>query len=260
MRIPNRDPQSVKDEGDRDSAEHNDVIQITKNEDKASNDKIPSDCNSETLAVNDSGEKSTQCNGRTDFIEKMNEENGGKSKQCNNETKLVSEMDEETYETRTSYCRYFATCGGSYLHIYEAQVPGLNEKKPKDGSKGKGGDSQVPSNGLHVRQVYRDLDKNELYYACAFGGRGIGRTLGFEAMRRFDEDGNTVIIDARSTEYDNGFVECNGKNEHSNTKSRKRPRESAAAYQSLRDLSKYDGPQLCFVAGKVSKNQSSGSS
>lgn len=206
----------------------------------------------------DNGGETKAFNAETHSMNDVEEENGGNSQQCNDETHITKEMDETTckYETKTvtSYCRYFATCGGSYLHIYEAQVAGLNKTKHKDALEDESVAPQRPRNGLHVRQVYRDLDENELYYACAFGGRGIGRALGFESMGKFHRDGKTIIIDAKTTEYENGFVRNTGTDEKRN-KSRKRPREGADLYHSLGDLSKFDGPQLCFVAGKVRKHK-----
>lgn len=53
--------------------------------------------------------------------------------------------------------KYFATCAGKYAHIYEYRVSHVN-----------------------IRQVYCDVDDEEQFYTCAFGGRGVteGKTNG----------------------------------------------------------------------------------
>jgi len=69
---------------------------------------------------------------------------------------------------------YFATCAGPYATIYEVVT---TTDKSNDGT-GKRRRSQPPS----VRQVYRDVDDGESFYACAFGGRGIGGPAGYSPL------------------------------------------------------------------------------
>ena len=69
-----------------------------------------------------------------------------------------------------SILSYFATCAGPYATIYEVVTVADNS----NGGTGKAQRSQPPS----VRQVYRDVDDDESFYACAFGGRGIGSPVG----------------------------------------------------------------------------------
>lgn len=58
----------------------------------------------------------------------------------------------------------FATCGGNYSTIYEIDNSGNI-------------DGESP---LTIRQVYRDVDPDEVFYTCAFGGRGVvGSPVGF---------------------------------------------------------------------------------
>ncbi|KAL3795330.1 hypothetical protein HJC23_009503 [Cyclotella cryptica] len=69
---------------------------------------------------------------------------------------------------------YFATCAGPYATVYEVVTV-------TDGSNGGTAKSQrwqPPS----VRQVYRDVDDGESFYACAFGGRGIGSPVGYSPL------------------------------------------------------------------------------
>jgi hypothetical protein len=67
----------------------------------------------------------------------------------------------------------FATCGGNYSIIYEMID---SDKDDKESS-------------ITVRQVYRDVDADEIFYTCAFGGRGVvGSPVGFS-----NDDGEGFI-------------------------------------------------------------------
>ena len=59
-----------------------------------------------------------------------------------------------------STLKYFATCAGQFIHVYEVDTAVSDNVKTKQSS-------------LTVRQVYRDVDDEEEFYTCAFGGRGI---------------------------------------------------------------------------------------
>jgi WD40 repeat protein len=61
----------------------------------------------------------------------------------------------------------FATCGGPYATIYEIKKCNTNPKN-----------SSSSSSELSVCQIYHDVDDGEVYYTCAFGGRGVGMPLG----------------------------------------------------------------------------------
>ncbi len=69
----------------------------------------------------------------------------------------------------THHSAVFATCGGNYSTIYEISDSGIEGESP-----------------LTVRQVYRDSDQDEVFYTCAFGGRGVGSPVGFST-----DDGDT---------------------------------------------------------------------
>jgi polycomb protein EED len=58
---------------------------------------------------------------------------------------------------------YFATCAGPYAHLYEVGTAISNGKKKR----------RSPM----IRQVYRDVDEEEQFYTCAFGGRGVNNTI-----------------------------------------------------------------------------------
>jgi len=95
--------------------------------------------------------------------------------------------------------KYFATCAGKYVHIYEfAAVSDVN-----------------------MRQVYCDVDDEEQFYTCAFGGRGImeGKTISSSNQNK------AIYID--------GDKEC---------------KESET--DTIHDLSLRQGPALLCVAGK----------
>ena len=71
----------------------------------------------------------------------------------------------------------FATCGGNYSTIYE-----ISESGNIDGE-----------SPLTVRQVYRDSDPDEVFYTCAFGGRGVvGSHVGFSTDGGGAENGESV--------------------------------------------------------------------
>lgn len=61
-----------------------------------------------------------------------------------------------TKKTKDEFYRCFATCAGPFIHIYEV-----------------GCTSTGTGNNINLRQAYKDFDADEVFYCCAFGGRGI---------------------------------------------------------------------------------------
>ncbi len=89
-----------------------------------------------------------------------------KGKHANATNTRHSEKGKEPF-----YCRYLATCGGHYLTLYQVKVsePGLKKtNKPADNSSVH---CSAEIGSFHLRQAYRDVDKDELFYACLFAGR-----------------------------------------------------------------------------------------
>ena len=103
----------------------------------------------------------------------------------------------------------FATCGGPYATIYEiinsnninqndgdtppptittlVPVVGENTQQPPSQS------SSTPSMTLSARQIYCDVDDGEIFYTCAFGGRGVA-TMPLLARRYYSS--SPVIMDS----------------------------------------------------------------
>ncbi|KAL7536498.1 hypothetical protein ACHAXR_007203 [Thalassiosira sp. AJA248-18] len=78
----------------------------------------------------------------------------------------------------------FATCGGPYATVYEV-TSASNDSKSNGGNN----DGQQP---LTARQVYRDVDDGETFYTCAFGGRGVGSSMGqFDPVAADGDDGSS---------------------------------------------------------------------
>lgn len=120
-------------------------------------------------------------------------------------------VETDTPMTQKSHlCRIMATCGSNHLTIYEVD----EVKQFKQGC------------GMRPIQAYIDIDTEEIFYTCLFLGRGVGSSHGYKP---YDEaDLNT------------------GQNQNNDHDSNTCQMES---YKQLADLSTYDGPQLCCVAG-----------
>jgi len=66
----------------------------------------------------------------------------------------INEKDQnDGKNNKSSYFRCFATCAGNFVTIYDVANQGRGN--------------------FTVRQAYEDADSDEVFYACAFGGRGI---------------------------------------------------------------------------------------
>ena len=119
--------------------------------------------------------------------------------------------------------KYFATCAGPYAHIYEVgssttAVSNVNEQSERS---------------IRVRQVYCDVDKEEQFYACAFGGRGVSE----------GKANNNVASSSSSRAISIG-------DDKSQSGSRKRQRPNDDKDSSYYDLSQRQGPPILCVAGK----------
>ncbi len=78
------------------------------------------------------------------------------------------------------FLSYFATCGGPHATIYEVLTTSshtnLNDETRRNS---KPNDCQQH---FVVRQIYRDVDEEENFYACAFGGRGVGTPVRYSPL------------------------------------------------------------------------------
>jgi polycomb protein EED len=129
---------------------------------------------------------------------------------------------------------YVATCGGPYAAIYE--VASGNSKKSQ---------LRAPT----VRQVYRDVDEDETFYTCAFGGRGTGTPVGFEPM-------GVVVNSSETSEKSDSKVIYFGNNQNTSnekdteTISSKRKKPSTEENPFLFPFSStQNGPPLLCLAG-----------
>jgi polycomb protein EED len=121
---------------------------------------------------------------------------------------------------------YAATCGANNVTIYEIEIGN-------------------PRGAFEMIQSYKDDDKQELFYACAFGGRSRYRTK------------------KESPEYEASSDSADSKSSSPSQAGRKRPRtdshtmqfessakaKSSLASQGVKAGSKTVGPQLLCVAG-----------
>ena len=82
---------------------------------------------------------------------------------------ILDDDDSNANNTNTASC--FATVGGSYATIYEVINYNDNSKA-----------LPIQTQPLTARQIYKDVDDGELFYTCAFGGRGVGSPLGYDAV------------------------------------------------------------------------------
>jgi len=114
-----------------------------------------------------------------------------------------------------SALRYFSTCAGQYIHIYEVHAADNKQEKR-----------------LMVRQVYCDVDDEEEFYTCAFGGRGIT-----------EGKANNATINQSKAIYI-------GDNKGKQSKGTKRQRVNDEHCSTIHNLSLRQGPPLLCVAGK----------
>ncbi len=138
-------------------------------------------------------------------------------------TNLNDDENQKDAKQKSRLCRIMATCGSNHLTIYEVD----EVKKFKQGC------------GMRPIQAYIDVDTEEMFYTCLFLGRGVGSSHGYKPYHD-EADLNT------GQSQNNNDLEPS-KNKHIiNNDSKTSMTES---YKQLADLSTYDGPQLCCVAG-----------
>jgi len=129
----------------------------------------------------------------------------------------VTEDNVIRYESDgSSHFRYFATCGGKYISLYEVEV---------DIQKNELSERPIQNyDGFRARQIYVDADDDEDYYTCVFAGRGVGSSVGYGPISRGHEnkDGYVTLDSSGDT-----MVNCD-----------------------KFDVSKNDGPQLLLAAGE----------
>ena len=137
----------------------------------------------------------------------------------------ISSSEEDVIESDEASFRCLASCGGNHVTIYETRY-GI---------------------GLNPRQAYRDADKEEVFYVCAFGGRGMGSQVEYAPIAELDDDGETIVFGADDVQH----TAAGGTVAEEGGDSREGPVEKRRKLlRSIADLSMYDGPQLLLVAGK----------
>jgi polycomb protein EED len=140
----------------------------------------------------------------------------------------------------------FATCGGNTVSVYEVH----DRQKPR----------------IVLRQGYIDAHDDEVFYACAFGGRSLGRPFGYGPVNNTnDEKPGDVIVLGSTDEEDQDRKRPREEEEPSSTATptassskdttEKQTKSSGATmdtdklYQDMIDTDQFDGPQLLCVAG-----------
>eukprot|EP00986_Skeletonema_menzelii_P019016 scaffold27052_cov169-Skeletonema_menzelii.AAC.4 len=117
-----------------------------------------------------------------------------------------------------SALKYFSTCAGQFVHIYEVDMgvsDGVNKQEKR----------------IMVRQVFCDVDDEEEFYTCAFGSRGI-------------TEGKSNAPNNKSKAIYFGGNQCK------RSKGTKRQRKNDEDNSRIHDLSQRQGPPLLCVAGK----------
>lgn len=168
-------------------------------------------------APSDAGGPSSDTPGKAD-------RSGGESDSDVSNSSSSSE-EEDVIECDEASFRCLASCGGNHVTIYETRY-GI---------------------GLNPRQAYRDADKEEVFYVCAFGGRGLGSEIGYAPIGQLDDDGETIVFSADDGQPRVEVADANndGKDGREGPVEKRRK-----LLQTIANLSKYNGPQLLLVAGK----------
>lgn len=72
--------------------------------------------------------------------------------------------------TKTFYCYYMVTCGGNHLTLYQIQSS-CEESNVTNSNISSNHALNDEDADFVVRQGYRDVDEDEIYYSCTFAGR-----------------------------------------------------------------------------------------
>ena len=135
-----------------------------------------------------------------------------------------SSEEEDVIECDEASFRCLASCGGNHVTIYETRY-GI---------------------GLNPRQAYRDADKEEVFYVCAFGGRGLGSEIGYAPIGQLDDGGEPIVFSAEDVPHTVAtYVDDDGEDDREGPVEKRRK-----LLKAIVNLSKYNGPQLLLVAGK----------
>ncbi|KAL7510227.1 hypothetical protein ACHAXN_007144 [Cyclotella atomus] len=150
---------------------------------------------------------------------------------------------------------YFATCAGPCAAIYEVVTTSV--QSTKDGRQ----QAQPPV----VRQVYRDVDDDETFYTCAFGGRGVGSPVGYapvgsavdtsevlDGTESSDDGATRIIYFGKSNNDINASDSYGSDGEASSKPPLKRQKTDRSTHQSqflFPFSSTQDGPPLLCLAG-----------
>ena len=156
--------------------------------------------------------KSRDAGNETDPIIDHNLESEEASRESNNGLtthECDESMNHDTDSSDTEIYHCFATCGSFYLTIYEINTFNLDST-------------------MQVKQIYKDSDEGEIYYACVFGGRckAVGKEVWDRSNKMVDEE---TILDTSKLSCDSySYRDMNESNENDIVMS----------------------PQLCLVGGK----------
>jgi len=167
--------------------------------------------------IGDAGGSSSDTSSKADRSGRESDPNDSVS------TSSSSSEDEDIIESDDAPFRCLASCGGNHVTIYETRY-GI---------------------GLNPRQAYRDADKDEIFYVCAFGGRGLGSDIGYAPIGQLGDDGETIVFSADDVKSTAAGADGEGGDDREGPVEKRRK-----LLQKMADLSKYNGPQLLLVAGK----------
>ena len=143
----------------------------------------------------------------------------------------------------------FATCGGNYSTIYEMIDSGKDDEE----------------SSITVRQVYRDVDADEIFYTCAFGGRGVvGLPVGFSTddgegfikNGNRDDHGSSISFGhemIHQQKHQHSSINKNGVKRHKVADRGAQQKNNASGYSSFHlpydSTSQQNGPPLLCIAG-----------
>jgi len=85
----------------------------------------------------------------------------------------ASSKQSSSTSLKRQYYRMFASCGGRAVIIYVCAIPDPEKQHGQNRSK-----HLYPSKKIVRKEMYKDPDSDEEWYACAFGGRCVGEPFG----------------------------------------------------------------------------------
>jgi len=161
----------------------------------------------------------------------------------------TSEIRSSTNQ-RSNLIRYFATCGGNNVTVYEVDINPVHASSNQT-KRNKSNESVTEDKGLRVRQFYCDDDQQEDFFACSFGGRGAGSYVDFPpslisclATDEVVDDDKTLDESCRSLHGDDGTVVDKRDNNSKRRRIHSKPNNNDYAFfNHVVDISRNDGPE-----------------